>query len=57
MEQKAKELEVNEINICPTVPLAVIHPWILTDPIVDLTLLDKMNKGKELILHPQVIRY
>ena len=50
MEQKAKELELNEINICPTLPLSVLHPWILPDPIVDLTLLDKKNRGKEFIL-------
>ena len=29
IEQKAKELKVNEINICPTVQLTVIHFLIL----------------------------
>lgn len=56
IEQKAKELEINEINICPTVPLSAVHPWILPDPVVDLTLLDKKNRDKEFILHQQVIQ-
>lgn len=55
IEQKAKELEITEINISPTVPLSVIHPWLLLDPIADLTLLDKTNKDKKFILQPPVI--
>ena len=46
IEKKAKEHDITAINISPTAPLSVTQPWILPDPSVDLTLLNKKNKEK-----------
>ncbi len=49
--QKATEPKVNQFNVSPTVPLPVIKPWLLLDAIVDFTLLEQKNKGKECNLY------
>lgn len=49
-------LKITEINISPLVPLSIINPWTLPDPVVVLILLCRKNIKKEFILYPQVIK-
>ncbi len=53
IEKKAKELEMNEVDVSSTVPLSVLQPWILPHPAAVLTLLKKKDK---LMLHHQTMQ-
>lgn len=56
VEQTATDFEIVQLNICPSVPLPTIQPWILPDATVDFTILGKKDKDREFVFKSCIIQ-
>ncbi|XP_035984330.1 uncharacterized protein LOC118557933 [Fundulus heteroclitus] len=55
IKNKVNEMNLNQLDICQTVPLTTIPPWILPDAKVDLALLEKKEKEKYHIMNKYIV--
>lgn len=54
--RKATDLGVAGLEICPTVPMPVIPPWIIPEATVDLTWLERKLNDSEFIMNAHTVQ-